>query len=123
MGLYWDERLPSYTSAASSLVLAASSGGRILHLTNHVQRTYDAFAAALDAVDLLDGAKFDSAEARQARALLSRGDGMPLRGYFIINRGVLLAILGNLLTYLIILVEFEMEDQEDDLCDCSSSTA
>ncbi len=45
------------------------------------------------------------------RALLTRSDGLALRGYFVVNRGVLLAILSNLLTYLIILIEFEMDDQ------------
>lgn len=42
---------------------------------------------------------------------MSRSDGLALRGYFVVNRGVLLAILSNLLTYLIILIEFEMDDQ------------
>lgn len=115
MGLYWDDNLPSYTSAMSSLVLSVMSGIRIMDLANNTQRVFDKFASALDCIDLLESVDdFATPEAKQIRALLTRGDGLPLRGYFVINRGVLLAIMGNILTYLIILIEFEMDDQEDE---------
>ncbi len=115
MKLYWDDALPSYTNAASSLVLGALSGKRLLDLTNLTQAVYDRFSSALDTLNLLDSpSEFSRPESSQARSMLDRAEGLPLRGYFVVNRGILLAILSQLLTYLIILIEFEMDDQEED---------
>ncbi len=63
------------------------------------------------------------------RALLDRGDGMPLRSYFVVNKGVMLAVLSNVVTYLIILIEFELNDQENEdvteaiLNECNNATS
>ncbi len=68
MGLYWDDPAPSYTSAASSLVLALISGKRLQDLTNLSQAVFDRFSSALDALNLADSPKdFVSPESEQAR--------------------------------------------------------
>ena len=43
--------------------------------------------------------------------LLEKCKGLDVLGFFTLNRGGLLAAFGHLLTYLIILIEFKMDDK------------
>ncbi len=47
---------------------------------------------------------------------MSRASDMSVLGLFSIDRGMLLVIIGETLTYLIILIEFKNEDDSDISC-------
>ena len=51
----------------------------------------------------------DRSLALRSKMLLDRSEGMAALGFFSVRRSILLAVLGNVLTYLIILVEFKMD--------------
>ncbi len=82
---------------------------RLLHITNHAHRFYRQVDNAVVELIKVDVDHPDKALASQAKDLLQRVDGMPILGFFTLKRGILLAILSNLLTYLIILIEFKMD--------------
>ncbi len=83
---------------------------RLLHMTNHAHR----FCQQVDKVVIklikVDVDHPDKALTNQAKELLQRVDGMPILGFFTLKRGILLAILSNIVTYLIILIEFKMDN-------------
>ncbi len=46
---------------------------------------------------------------KATRRLLNRMDGVPVMGFFSVDRGMVLVIFGQTLTYLIIMLEFKNE--------------
>ncbi len=78
---------------------------RLVHVTNYAQRLVIKFEEASE--DLLEE---DSKEAKQVWRLYSQINGLPVNGFFTINRSILLAILSHILTYLIILIEFKLSN-------------
>lgn len=92
----------------SQLVLLGAAVKRLAHLTGRVHRLLREAGAAAEEAILVDPGDPDRPLAEQAASLLGRVDGLPVMGFFTVRRGLLLAILGHLLTYLIIMIEFKL---------------
>ena len=86
---------------------------RLVHLANSTHGLVEQVEEA--AVELILARTPDPEDTNRAlrtKMLLDRLlDGLPVLGFFQLKRGVLLAILSNMLTYLIILIEFKLDDK------------
>ncbi len=92
------------------LMLSLLSLKRLLHLANQMQYLMDRLDEAIEELILVDTNHPDRSRALQVKMLLDRVDGLPALGFFTLKRGILLAIISNLLTYLIILFEFKLDN-------------
>ncbi len=83
---------------------------RLLHVANHMQYLLENIDKAVVNLILVDVDHPQKARATQVKMLLEKVDGLSALGFFSLKRGILLAIISNILTYLIILIEFKMDN-------------
>ncbi len=114
--MVWGVPAASYVTGAGQVVSILVPLKRMLHLSNHAQALSDAFQEVVETAVLQPPTSSDPnaphnfGDAERTRVLLERIDGINVMGLFSLNRGVLLASLSQILTYLIILIEFKMDD-------------
>ncbi len=98
---------------ASYWLFLVATAKRIIHLANYTQRLLDRFDLAAEKLSVLE-AEVDTGVIRRkiklAKILLMRIKGLPVLGFFHVDRSILLAILSQLFTYLIIMIEFTTGD-------------
>ena len=84
---------------------------RLCHLVAFAQKYLDEKEAALDTlIEMEDGGQGHG----KAVKLLQRVDGISASGYFKVDKHLLTSLIGHLLTYVIIMVEFKMNEMEND---------
>ena len=94
------------------LILSVMPLANFLYLTTTVQRLVEAVGETADNLAKIE-ADFEATEEvkKQAgilRRKLESWDGLDACGYFTINRSLITSIIGQILTYIIILIEFKL---------------
>ncbi len=112
VNMVWQDRTASFLTATGQVIAAFVPAKRMLHLANHTQRLANVLDETAETLIMhRSSSQMEALEAEQARMLLERCKGLDVLGLFTLNRAVLLGGLGQLLTYLIILIEFKMDDK------------
>lgn len=95
------------------LLVSVITVKRLVHLANSTHGLVEQVEeAAVELILARTPDPEDTDRALRTKMLLDRLlDGLPVLGFFQLKRGVLLAILSNMLTYLIILIEFKLDDK------------
>ena len=88
---------------------------RLLHLTGYAQKLLHKKDQVLHhLIEMQVDGPEDRVKARRMIRLLQRIKGIPVCGYFSFDRSILPVLLGNMLTYAIILMEFQVGDSSGD---------
>lgn len=85
---------------------------RLFHLTTYCQDFLDSISNVIDDLICLESefSKHGSSDIQKVRLRLQNISGLSAEGFFKVDRSLITTIFGHLLTYVIIMIEFKLND-------------
>ena len=85
---------------------------RLFHVTTYCQDFLDTVSNVVDDLICLESeySRNEALEIQKVRLRLQRISGLSAEGFFKVDRSLITTILGHLLTYVIIMIEFKLND-------------